>query len=285
MPSKKLGPAPTPDLRFVAPPASDAANVVAKPIAYPVELYPEIEPYEKGMLDVGDGHKLYYDVSGNPHGVPALFLHGGPGAGCSPRCRRFFDPTFYRIVILDQRGSGKSSPNAADDLAGSLVENTTPKLVGDIETLRAHLGISNWGLVLGFATFDIPALRWSKVGLFRSGFFANPRLHDDRSWGSVCIGFIELGLDFTELMWFRLQDESDCFATDTIGDSPCHLVGGSQFSAAIAFHDNRHSDSDSLELRRAALSDYVKTATGDQKIPVAVKIVHQQEMETRSITC
>jgi hypothetical protein len=86
-------------------------------------------------------------------------------------------------------------------------------------------------------------------------------------------------------MWFRLQDESDCFATDTIGDSPCHLVGGSQFSAAIAFHDNRHSDSDSLELRRAALSDYVKTETGDQKIPVAVKIVHQQEMETRSITC
>jgi proline iminopeptidase len=163
MPSKKLGPAPTPDLRFVAPPASDAANVVAKPIAYPVELYPEIEPYEKGMLDVGDGHKLYYDVSGNPHGVPALFLHGGPGAGCSPRCRRFFDPTFYRIVILDQRGSGKSSPNAADDLAGSLVENTTPKLVGDIETLRAHLGISKWGLVLGGSWGSTLALAYAQA--------------------------------------------------------------------------------------------------------------------------
>ena len=162
MPSK-LGPAPTPDLRFVAPPASDAANVVAKPIAYPVALYPEIEPYEKGMLDVGDGHKLYYDVSGNPHGVPALFLHGGPGAGCSPRCRRFFDPTFYRIVILDQRGSGKSSPNAADDLAGSLVENTTPKLVGDIETLRAHLGISKWGLVLGGSWGSTLALAYAQA--------------------------------------------------------------------------------------------------------------------------
>ena len=79
-------------------------------------LFPEIAPHKEGMLDVGDGHTLYYDVSGNPDGVPAIFLHGGPGAGCSPRCRRFFDPQHYRIVILDQRGSGKSTPNAADVL-------------------------------------------------------------------------------------------------------------------------------------------------------------------------
>ncbi|EOD14765.1 hypothetical protein EMIHUDRAFT_96439 [Emiliania huxleyi CCMP1516] len=137
----KLGPAPSPDLRYVSPPASDAANAIARPAIYPVTLFPEIAPHKEGMLDVGDGHKLYYDVSGNPDGVPAIFLHGGPGAGCSPRCRRFFDPQHYRIVILDQRGSGKSTPNAADDLEGSLVENNTPALVSDIEALRSHLGI------------------------------------------------------------------------------------------------------------------------------------------------
>jgi proline iminopeptidase len=161
---RKLGgPAPTPDLRFVSAPASDAANAVANPLTYPVGLYPEIEPHEHGMLDVGDGHSLYYDVSGNPEGVPAIFLHGGPGAGCSPRCRRFFDPSFYRIVIVDQRGSGKSTPNAADDLAGSLVENNTPKLVGDIEALRTHLGVTKWGLVLGGSWGSTLALAYAQA--------------------------------------------------------------------------------------------------------------------------
>ena len=111
-------PAKKADLRYVSPAASDAADQVANPVKFPVELYPEIEAHDSGMLDVGDGHKLYYDVSGNPNGVPCIFLHGGPGAGCSPRSRRFFDPAVFRIVILDQRGSGKSVPNAADDLAG-----------------------------------------------------------------------------------------------------------------------------------------------------------------------
>ena len=159
----KLGAAPTPDLRFVSPPASDAANAVASPLTYPIGLYPEIEPHDQGMLDVGDGHSLYYDVSGNPDGVPAIFLHGGPGAGCSPRCRRFFDPSFYKIVILDQRGSGNSKPNAADNLEGSLVENTTPKLVNDIELLREHLGISKWGLVLGGSWGSTLALAYAQT--------------------------------------------------------------------------------------------------------------------------
>jgi len=161
--ASRLGPPPTPDLRFVSAPASDAANAVKTPLTYPVSLYPEVEAHESGMLDVGDGHRLYFDVSGNPAGVPAVFLHGGPGAGCSPRCRRFFDPAFYRIVILDQRGSGKSTPNAADDLAGSLVENTTPKLVEDIEKLRAHLGIAKWGVVLGGSWGSTLALAYAQA--------------------------------------------------------------------------------------------------------------------------
>jgi proline iminopeptidase len=137
------------DLRYISKPASDASNQAQNPAAYPRRLYPEIECHASGMLSVGDGHELYYDVSGNPDGVPAIFLHGGPGGGISPRSRQFFDPAVFRIVIFDQRGSGKSQPNAAEDLHGSLVENTMPKLVEDIEKLREHLSIEKWGLVLG----------------------------------------------------------------------------------------------------------------------------------------
>jgi len=153
----------TADLRYVSPPSSDAAGQVAKPAKYPRELYPEIECSESGLLSVGDGHELYYDVSGNPDGIPAIFLHGGPGAGCSPRSRRFFDPAAFKIVVLDQRGSGRSAPNAADDLEASLVGNTTPKLVEDIEALRAHCGIDKWGLVLGGSWGSTLALAYAEA--------------------------------------------------------------------------------------------------------------------------
>jgi len=137
------------DTSYVSAPASDAANQVANPVKFPRDLYPEIDSYEDGYLDVGDGHKIYYDVSGNPDGIPAVFLHGGPGGGTSPRVRRFFDPKKYKIVVFDQRGAGKSIPNACDDLEGSLVGQNTPKLVSDIDALRKHLGIDKWGVVLG----------------------------------------------------------------------------------------------------------------------------------------
>ena len=101
-----------------------------------VELYPEIEPFESGMLPVDARHTLYWEQSGNARGVPVLFLHGGPGAGSSPGQRRFFDPAFYRIVLFDQRGAGRSTPHA------DLVDNTTWHLVADIEKLREHLGIA-----------------------------------------------------------------------------------------------------------------------------------------------
>ncbi|MBM3545953.1 MAG: prolyl aminopeptidase [Alphaproteobacteria bacterium] len=106
------------------------------------DLYPAIEPHETGTLPVGDGHTLYYEVSGNPKGKPALFLHGGPGSGTQPLQRRFFDPKRYRIVLFDQRGAGQSTP------PGSLEANTTQHLVADIEALRRHLGIARW-VVLG----------------------------------------------------------------------------------------------------------------------------------------
>lgn len=101
-------------------------------------LYPSIEPYDQGMLAVSPVHTLYYEQSGNPEGQPVVFLHGGPGGGTVPEYRRFFDPEAYRIVLFDQRGSGKSTPHA------SLEDNTTWHLVADIETLRKHLGIESW---------------------------------------------------------------------------------------------------------------------------------------------
>jgi len=102
------------------------------------QLYPEIEPYASGTLPVGDGHEIYYEQCGNPAGKPVVFLHGGPGAGCSPKARRFFHPDKYRIVLFDQRGCGRSTPHACLDA------NTTWHLVGDIEKLRVALGIERW---------------------------------------------------------------------------------------------------------------------------------------------
>jgi proline iminopeptidase len=101
-------------------------------------LYPEIEPYASGTLDVSPLHRVYFEECGNPGGKPVVFLHGGPGAGCNAKCRRFFDPARYRIILFDQRGCGRSTPHA------ELTDNTTWHLVADIERLREHLGIDRW---------------------------------------------------------------------------------------------------------------------------------------------
>lgn len=106
-------------------------------------LYPEIEPYDSGLLEVGDGHRIYWETCGNPDGKPALVLHGGPGSGCTPGARRHFDPARYRIVLFDQRGSGRSIPHASEP-GIDLSANTTEHLIADIERLRRHLGIARW---------------------------------------------------------------------------------------------------------------------------------------------
>src|ERR671928_338760 len=102
------------------------------------DLYPPLEPYDEGMLPVSPVHTLYYEQSGNPEGAPVVFLHGGPGGGTIPDYRRYHDPAAYRIILFDQRGSGRSTPHA------SLEENTTWHLVADIERLRTHLGVESW---------------------------------------------------------------------------------------------------------------------------------------------
>lgn len=126
-----------------------------------VELYPEIKPYHWEMLDVGDGHQIYYEEVGNPEGKPAVFLHGGPGGGIEPSYRRFFDPDKYRLVLLDQRGCGKSIPHAAVSTS-ALEHNTTWDLVSDLEKLRNHLEINSW-LVFGGSWGSSLALAYAQT--------------------------------------------------------------------------------------------------------------------------
>ena len=119
--------------------------------------FPPIEPYDSGILDRGDGYQVYWECCGNRAGKPALYLHGGPGSGCSASQRQFFDPNLYRAVLLDQRGSGRSRP-LANDPDANLSTNTTAHLIADIEALRELLGVDrwtilglSWGTTLGLA--------------------------------------------------------------------------------------------------------------------------------------
>ncbi|MGE3833138.1 MAG: prolyl aminopeptidase, partial [Parvibaculaceae bacterium] len=123
-------------------------------------LYPDIQPFSHGNLDAGDGHSVYWEICGNPRGKPALVLHGGPGSGCSPYLRRFFDPSAYKIILLDQRGAGRSTPHASES-GIDLTHNTTRHLIADIERLRAHLGIARW-LIFGLSWGTTLALAYAQ---------------------------------------------------------------------------------------------------------------------------
>lgn len=133
-------------------------------------LYPEVNSFEKFTLKVGNLHEIYYEVCGNPQGSPVVFLHGGPGSGCSPTQRRFFDPAHYRIILIDQRGCGRSKPQ------GEIEQNTTDDLVSDIDAIRIALNIDKW-LVFGGSWGSTLALAYAlqhtdKVtGLILRGIF------------------------------------------------------------------------------------------------------------------
>ena len=136
------------------------------------DLYPELSPYESGLLDVGDGNAIYWETCGNPEGKPAIAVHGGPGSGCAAWWTRFFDPEAYRIVLFDQRNCGRSTPHASEPTT-DLTTNTTAHLLGDIEALRDHLGIErwlvlggSWGSTLGLAYAEAHTTRVSALILF-----------------------------------------------------------------------------------------------------------------------
>lgn len=119
-------------------------------------LFPDIEPYDSGFMKVDEMHELYFEQSGNAQGYPVVFLHGGPGAGASSQSRRFFDPTFYRIIVFDQRGSGRSKPH------GEMRQNTTPLLIEDMEKLRKKLEINEW-MVFGGSWGSTLALSYAEA--------------------------------------------------------------------------------------------------------------------------
>ena len=133
-------------------------------------LHPPLTPYASGMMETAGVHRIYWETSGNPDGIPVLFVHGGPGSGTSPNQRRFFDPARYRIVLFDQRGSGRSTPH------GELTDNTTPHLIADMEALRIELGIDSW-LVFGGSWGSTLALAYAEAhparcrGLVLRGIF------------------------------------------------------------------------------------------------------------------
>ncbi len=131
-------------------------NTTAEDIKAPKRsFYPEIEPFKTGFLDTGDGHKVYWEMVGNPQGKPAVFLHGGPGAGCNKNHRRVFDPNKYCVLLFDQRGCGRSTPHA------SLQNNTTWHLIEDIEKLRQILNVDKW-LVFGGSWGSTLALAYAQ---------------------------------------------------------------------------------------------------------------------------
>lgn len=146
----------------------------------PPALFPEIEPRASGMLALGPVHSMYWEESGRPDGIPVVFLHGGPGAGSTPKHRRFFDPDAYRIIVYDQRGAGRSTP------LGELRGNTTPDLVADLETLRRHLAVDRW-MVFGGSWGSTLAIAYAEA-------------HPER-----CLGLVLRGIFLcrsSEIEWF-----------------------------------------------------------------------------------
>lgn len=157
--------------------------------ASPRMPYPPIEPYDRGHLETGDGHTLYWELCGNPDGIPVVFLHGGPGGGCSPMQRRLFDPARYRVLLFDQRGCGRSAPHA------DLRNNTTWHLVEDIERLRRLIGVACWQ-VFGGSWGSTLALAYAQT-------------HPERVTALVLRGIFTLRR--AELQWYYQEGASWLF--------------------------------------------------------------------------
>lgn len=153
------------------------------------DLYPEIEPFDSGMMETEGPHRIYYEQCGNPEGRPVIVLHGGPGGAVNPGMRRYFDPAIYRIILFDQRGCGNSTPNA------SLEDNTTWSLIGDIERLREKLGIDRW-VVFGGSWGSTLSLAYAVT-------------HPERAIALVLRGIFLLTK--AELHWFYQEGASNIF--------------------------------------------------------------------------
>jgi len=153
-------------------------------------MYPPVQPYRQGLLETGDGHQVYWELCGNPQGKPAVFLHGGPGSGCSPTHRRLFDPARYKVLLFDQRGCGRSLPHA------SLENNTTWHLVADIERLRMEILQAEQALVFGGSWGSTLALAYAQT-------------HPQRVSELIVRGIFTVRRE--ELLWFYQEGASWLF--------------------------------------------------------------------------
>jgi proline iminopeptidase len=191
-------------------------------------LYPPIEPFRQQMFDMPGGHRVYVEQCGRPDGAPVLVLHGGPGGGCSPGMRRFFDPGHYRVVLFDQRGCGRSTPNA------SVEANTTWDLVADIERIRAALGIERW-IVFGGSWGACLALLYAQA-------------HPDRVQALTLRGVFTMTQ--AELDWFYGGGASYFWPDQWRAFS--HMVPASERGDLIAAYHRRLFGDDAAEQSRFA---------------------------------
>lgn len=191
-------------------------------------LYPPIEPFDTGRLKVSPIHEIYYEQCGNPEGKPVVFLHGGPGGGVSPDYRRYFDPEIYRVMLFDQRGSGKSTPHA------SLEENTTWHLVADIERLREHLKIRTWQ-VFGGSWGSTLALAYAET-------------HPDRVAQLVLRGIFLCRPK--EIQWFY-QEGASAIVPDVWEEYLKIIPESERADMVSAYHRRLTSDDDAVRLEAA----------------------------------
>ena len=191
-------------------------------------LYPAIEARTTGMLPVSELHTIYFEESGNPDGIPVVFVHGGPGAGTDPAHRRFFDPARYRIILFDQRGAGRSTPHA------ELRENTTWDLVADMEKLRAHLGVSRWA-VFGGSWGSTLALAYAET-------------HPDVVLGLVLRGIFLLR--DKEIDWFY-QGGADMLFPDAWQDYLAPIPGDERGDLVSAYYKRLTSEDPDVRLEAA----------------------------------
>ena len=193
-------------------------------------LYPAIEPFDSGRLQVSPIHTLYYEQCGNPHGQPAVFLHGGPGGGLVPEYRQFFDPEAYRVVLFDQRGAGQSTPHA------SLEANTTWDLVADIERLRLHLGIDRW-LVFGGSWGSTLSLAYAET-------------HPERATALVLRGIFLCRPN--EIDWFYQDHQGASAIFPDVWEEYVRVIPEAERGNMLtAYHRRLMSDDESVRLEAA----------------------------------
>jgi len=192
------------------------------------DLYPQIEPFDQRFLDVGDGHTLYVEQCGRRDGLPVIVLHGGPGGGCSPAMRRYFDPSVYRVILFDQRGCGRSRPHA------SVEANTTWHLVADIERIRRALGIDSW-IVFGGSWGATLALLYAQT-------------HPDRARHLVLRGVFLMTEG--ELAWFY-GGGAGAFWPDRWADFARMIPPAEQYDMIAAYHRRLFCGDMATEVRYA----------------------------------